>query len=85
MSYRPNDCAYIYNPSTKPVVLMYDSVEYPIKPKQIVPFPGVLCNWFISQFPTIKKLELNEVEVKKAKTIVVDEPAEDAAEDKDAE
>lgn len=83
MSYRPNDCAYIYNPTTKNVVLMYDSVEYTIKPKQIVPFSGVLCNWFISQFPAVKKLELNEVEIKKAKNVAADKdevPAEDAAE-----
>lgn len=81
MSYRPNDCAYIYNPTTKAVVLMYDSVEYTIKPKQIVPFTGVLCNWFISQFPAVKKLELNEVENKKAKTVAEDKPEEVEAED----
>lgn len=72
--YRPNDCAYIYNPGVKPAVIMYDKVEYTIKAKQIVPFLGTLCDWFVSQFPAVRKLELNEVEIKKSKNVVEAEP-----------
>lgn len=85
MSYRPNDCAFIYNPGVKPAVIMYDKVEYTIKGKQIVPFPGVLCDWFVSQFKSVKKLELSEVEIKRSKTsaepeteVVEEAPVEEA-------
>ena len=80
MQYRPNDCAYIYNPKTKPVTLMYDKVEYVIKPKQIVPFPGVLCDWFVSQFPMVQKLEVTDVETKKSKTAPEQSEAQEAPE-----